>query len=214
MSSNNVQHDAQIKVLITVIIALLFPISRSVLCQMFSYDFGKVAAAFLNHKTREWTWMATFPTNELTISLNVSSFESMIRSQRSIPYGFSRASDRMIDSRKQSKVIRSRPICGHWHPMPVNTNHTGRTPDDIFWTQHIHTPVFTLIGHFSKTQSMSSTTVLSAQLSPLLLAEKEYLSSASTAKVPSLPVHDGPDVGIRRTSDNNALRHSWVVQTQ
>jgi len=39
MSRNNIQHNAKIKVLITVIIVLLFANSRLVLCQVFSYDF-------------------------------------------------------------------------------------------------------------------------------------------------------------------------------
>ena len=42
MSHDNIQHDAKIKVLITIIIALLFPNLRLVLCQIFSYDFPKI----------------------------------------------------------------------------------------------------------------------------------------------------------------------------
>jgi len=41
-SRNNIQHDAKIKVLITIIIALLFPNSRVVLCQIFSCDYPKI----------------------------------------------------------------------------------------------------------------------------------------------------------------------------
>jgi len=41
-SRNIIQHDAKIKVLITIIIALLFPNVRLVLCQIFSYDFPKI----------------------------------------------------------------------------------------------------------------------------------------------------------------------------
>ena len=37
-----IQHDTKIYVLITVIIALLFPNLRLVLCQIFSYDFPKI----------------------------------------------------------------------------------------------------------------------------------------------------------------------------
>ena len=98
----------------------------------------------LGLEMRELTWMAAMPTNELTVLLNVSSFESISRSHSWIPYGLSTASDRMIDSRKQSKVIRSRPMCGHWVPIPANTNHTGRTSDDTFWTnkQTHHTLIF------------------------------------------------------------------------
>ena len=40
-SHNNIQHDAKIKVLITIIVALLFPNSTSVLCQIFSCDYPK-----------------------------------------------------------------------------------------------------------------------------------------------------------------------------
>jgi len=42
MSRNNIQHDTKIKVLITIIIALLFPNWRLVLCQIFSYDFPNI----------------------------------------------------------------------------------------------------------------------------------------------------------------------------
>jgi len=43
MSHDNLQHNAKkIKVLIKVIIALLFPNSKLVLCQIFSYDFPKI----------------------------------------------------------------------------------------------------------------------------------------------------------------------------
>jgi len=42
MSHDNLQHNAKIKVLITIIIALLFPNSKLVLCQIFSYDFPKM----------------------------------------------------------------------------------------------------------------------------------------------------------------------------
>ena len=42
VSCNNVQHDGKIKVLVTVIIALLFRNSRLMLCQIFSYDFPKI----------------------------------------------------------------------------------------------------------------------------------------------------------------------------
>lgn len=90
------------------------------------------------HK-RECTWIAAMPTKELTVSLNVSSLESIRRSNSWTPYGLRSVSDRMIDSRKQSTVIRSRPICGHWVPIPANTNHTGRTSDDTFWTRHTQT---------------------------------------------------------------------------
>jgi len=37
-----IQHDAKIKVLITIIIASLFAISRLVRCLIFSYDFPKI----------------------------------------------------------------------------------------------------------------------------------------------------------------------------
>jgi len=39
---NNIQCDTKIKVVITIIIALLYPNSRLVLCQVFSYDFPKI----------------------------------------------------------------------------------------------------------------------------------------------------------------------------
>jgi len=83
--------------------------------------------------------MLTMPTNELTTSLNIFSVELIRISTRSIPYGLRAMSERMIDSRKQSKVIRSRPIWGHWVPIPENTNHTGRTSADTFYLQQPHT---------------------------------------------------------------------------
>ena len=42
MSCSKVQHDAKIKVLITIIIALLFPNLRLMLRRIFSYDFCKI----------------------------------------------------------------------------------------------------------------------------------------------------------------------------
>ena len=41
-SRNNIQHDAKIYVLNTIIIALLFPNLTLVLCQIFPYDFPKI----------------------------------------------------------------------------------------------------------------------------------------------------------------------------
>jgi len=41
-SRNNFKQDVKIKVLITIIIALLFPNSRLTLCWIFSYDFTKI----------------------------------------------------------------------------------------------------------------------------------------------------------------------------
>ena len=42
MSHNNIQHDAKIKLLVTIIIALSLYNSRLVLCKIFSYHFPKI----------------------------------------------------------------------------------------------------------------------------------------------------------------------------
>ena len=82
------------------------------------------------------------PTFELIILVNVSSFEFISMSQSWTPYGFRSASDRMIDSRKQSRVMRSRPMFGHWAPMPVNTYQMGRTSVDTCWIQYTETRAY------------------------------------------------------------------------
>ena len=95
-------------------------------------------------KKHEITWMLTMPTNEPMILMNDSSIDLIRISTRSIPYGLRTVSERLIDSRKQSKVIRSRPIWGHCVPIPEKTNHTGRTSADTFYLQQTRKHTFGL----------------------------------------------------------------------
>lgn len=83
--------------------------------------------------------MATMQTNTLAGSL--SELSSFNRSHRLTPSGFSSESDLMMDCRKQSIAIRSRPIVGHWDPIPEKTNHTGRVPPITFCTATEQRPV-------------------------------------------------------------------------